>query len=228
MEWLRLNEDCSFLVRHHQHHLVVDPWLMGSQTDLAAWFSIQSLPAYTPGFEALPNEFDIFISHPFTDHFHAPTLQQLGNKRVLGLEKKNRQWHSGPIQIRKYGHSLLHSLFEFHTPDTGERLLYSPHGWKPSKDKPEPGADLWLTGLQKYTLPWWLGGTISGGIPWLQPGMKILQPQHFSHIHGTEKEAGGLVARWAKIEPFHPQLLPSNYQSQFFPLPNMEWFGVRD
>lgn len=224
MEWRRLNADSSFLVKHGSHHLVIDPWLMGAQTDLAPWFSKQSLPDYQPGFQALPEDFEVFISHPFTDHFHEPTLKKLGEKRILGKEKKVKTWASGPIQIRKYGHALLHSIFEFHTPDSGERVLYSPHGYRVTHDAPAPGARLWLTGLQKYTLPWWLGGTISGGIPWLEAGLKQLQPQHFSHVHGTEKEASGLVAHWAKIQPFNPKDLPKEHERKYLPLPSNDWF----
>jgi hypothetical protein len=224
MEWLRLNADSSFLVKHGHHFLVIDPWLMGTQTDLAPWFSTQALPEYSPGFSALPPDFDVFISHPFTDHFHEPTLQKLGEKRILGREKKVKTWTSGPIHIRKYGRALLHSLFEFHTPDTGERVLYSPHGWRVSKEAPAPGAKLWLTGLQKYTLPWWIGGTISGGIPWLEDGLRRLQPSQFSHVHGTEKQASGWVARWANIQPFHPKDLSDAHKGKFMDLPKNDWF----
>jgi hypothetical protein len=112
-----LNADTSWLLQlpippstppssdRKYYNIILDPWLSGSQSDLASWFSqqwhatpsaygsiaeVQDLCATTEAIASDPksshekvlaagkNYLDaVGISHEFTDHCHRPTLQEI-------------------------------------------------------------------------------------------------------------------------------------------------------
>ncbi len=73
---MRLNGDSSWLIQLNNTRLILDPWLVGEQVDVASWFNRQSHQDKCLTIRDLPPIDAILISHPFTDHCHEATLKQ--------------------------------------------------------------------------------------------------------------------------------------------------------
>ena len=76
-----LNADTSWLITFGQFRILLDPWLLGPQSDYFRSFSTQE-HAIPPAIVHLARDLDgpidaVIISHEFTDHCHEQTLRSL-------------------------------------------------------------------------------------------------------------------------------------------------------
>ncbi|KAH8814538.1 hypothetical protein DL96DRAFT_416008 [Flagelloscypha sp. PMI_526] len=108
-----LNADTSWLLQIPSKHnsfynILIDPWLTGSQSDVAPWFSRQwhsHKPAYDSinAVEVKLGKVDlVVISHEFTDHCHRETLVQLPKATKIIAPNKAK----GVIQKWKHFESV--------------------------------------------------------------------------------------------------------------------------
>jgi len=102
MDLLKLNHDSSWLIRYRDSTIVLDPWLLGSNIDGFSWFSKQD---HTSPFLQPAQLIDIatndgaepvlIVSHQFTDHFSAETLEVLPETWKVYAEPK---WAIGKVR----------------------------------------------------------------------------------------------------------------------------------
>ena len=157
----RLNSDSSWLISSNQGHLVIDPWFQGVQRNGPAWFNTQWLPDYSPGYQALPNTFSVFVAFPFSDHFHLDTLAVLKTNAAeiqLGFKGPNNfpnpsanKGNLGVFAFEKVGRHFLHSGWIFEA--EGKRVFYTPHGFHHNNPMLPKNIDLWISSLGGYQCP---------------------------------------------------------------------------
>lgn len=93
-----------------RYNILIDPWLQGPQSDVAAWFSTQwhvvapavptlaALAGMLAGQEAGGRVDCVVVSHEFTDHCHEATLRELdGRVPVVATDK-------AAALVRAWGH----------------------------------------------------------------------------------------------------------------------------
>lgn len=93
-----------------RYNILIDPWLQGPQSDVAAWFSTQwhvvapavptlaALVGVLAGQEAGGRVDCVVVSHEFTDHCHEATLRELdGRVPVVATDK-------AAALVRAWGH----------------------------------------------------------------------------------------------------------------------------
>ena len=204
----RLNCDSSWLISTPEAHLVIDPWFEGVQKNGPGWFNTQWLPDYSPGYKALPNSFSVFVAFPFTDHFHAETVQQLnakGAEVVLGFKGPkaysntiHKQGTIGPVYMEKIGGHFLHSGWIIQV--GGKRIFYTPHGFSSGNNRMPEGVDMWIGAVGGYVLPFWLGGEIALGFKVHQKTLQAMNPKYFTRTHDLQKPGKGLVAKFGKSQ----------------------------
>lgn len=75
-----LNEDTTWFIQWNEIGILIDPWLVGEQTDYFRSFSCQEhrIKSSIDNFDEMKDEIDlIIISHHYTDHCHEQTLRLL-------------------------------------------------------------------------------------------------------------------------------------------------------
>jgi L-ascorbate metabolism protein UlaG (beta-lactamase superfamily) len=94
---MRLNGDSSWLIQLDNTRLILDPWLVGEQVDVARWFNRQSHQDKCLTVKDLPQVDAILISHPFTDHCHEATLKQFSAETPIFASPRAfkiiQKWH---------------------------------------------------------------------------------------------------------------------------------------
>ncbi len=199
-----LNEDSSWLWQVGNDFLVIDPWLWGSQKNGPSWFSEEWLKNYGKGIQSIPQHAHIFVAFPFGDHCHKPSLEALrarGHAPVLGFKHK-KELQLGPFTLRAYGKHPLQKAWEIEHKGQGQRILYSPHGfkWKEKHVFPKPKPQAWITSVRAYHLPWWLGGTVALAIQHQTQLLPMLQPKVLIRTHDRDKEGKGWLRKWTQRE----------------------------
>jgi L-ascorbate metabolism protein UlaG (beta-lactamase superfamily) len=226
MQLTRLNADSSWLIQFEHKYILLDPWLLGPQSDIFSWFSTQWHREVCAKIEDLPPIDAILISHPFTDHCHQQTLLQFSAKTPVyaasSAAKLIEKWkHFAKIipitphesieiagirvRFHKSGSmlDLVHNALSLEA--GGQRFFYAPHGFRPNKQTIDPVDVLIATDLQ-YDLPFLLGGTVNLGWKNLEALNEWLQPKTILLTHNENKLAKGLVAKFAR--PRWPDFLP--------------------
>ncbi|GJC94817.1 hypothetical protein ColKHC_03643 [Colletotrichum higginsianum] len=166
---IHLNADTSWLIQlpyppsasappgRKRFNILLDPWLQGSQTDVASWFSTQwhvvepsvktmdQLNALLAGLEAGSGEprvtdksyIDaVVISHEFTDHCHQATLEELPA--------------STPVCATDKAAKLIRSWKHFDSVSTIPDFLSSRKDWK--DDSSSSRLPPWV-GIERVTSP---------------------------------------------------------------------------
>lgn len=210
MDFLKLNDDSSWIWTLNGKRYLVDPWFTPSQVDFHPLFSEQFHVTKQPEPNELGNIDFIFISHPFTDHCNKETLLQLdANIPVIAdraVQKKIVKWghfktiillEEAEINIEKIGSGSfldpVHNAFVFHT-DSG-KLLYAPHG---TRARALPKVDVVISTTTFYKLPFWLGGIINLGLANAQQVKDITSASMVISTHDEQKVGKGLVEKLAK------------------------------
>ena len=86
-----LNDDTTWFIKLNEVGILIDPWLVGSQTDYFRFFSTQEHlnKSSIENFESIENEIDvIIISHHYTDHCHEQTLRLLSRSIPIFATKE--------------------------------------------------------------------------------------------------------------------------------------------
>lgn len=231
----RLNSDSSWLISTDQGHLVLDPWFQGVQSNGPAWFNTQWLPDYSPGYQALPGNFSVFVAYPFSDHFHLDTLNKLkmkGAEIVLGFKgpkafskQISHKGSIGPFTCEKVGRHFLHSGWLIQA--EGKRIFYTPHGFHADNPSMPDQIDVWISAVGGYKLPFWLGGEIALGFKYHQQTLAKLKPRYFTRTHDIQKPGKGLVSRFGKSEqPTEKQWSILLQDPRCLPLSAGEYFQI--
>ena len=216
----RINMDSTWLVVMDGVRFLVDPWLVGTETDGFKWLNrqwhVQSVmpPESVPEFDA------ILITQPYDDHCHIATLKELykgkpvfADRRGYGKIKK----HLPDADLHRVNEKTREIVrfkgVEFYLSPTdmlyngclirsaGKSVLYLPHGIE-IKDRyvkhfPSP-VDVVLTSASTFTLPFWLGGKVAKGIENVKQVQRLFGPGQIFTTHDEPKDGIGLVSRLAK------------------------------
>jgi L-ascorbate metabolism protein UlaG (beta-lactamase superfamily) len=152
----RLNDDSSWSLRFGNTHVLLDPWLVGDDINIAPWFSRQRLSTPSLPLEKIPAVDGILVSHPFSDHCSEQTLLQFPKnipvfavaaaaRRIQRLHHFDRvetlfSWNKtqdiqtfGALEILYFTSNKLidatHNAFFLRHTETGESIFYAPHGF---------------------------------------------------------------------------------------------------
>jgi L-ascorbate metabolism protein UlaG (beta-lactamase superfamily) len=218
MKLTRLNGDSSWLLKLDGLNILIDPWLMGEQTDFATWFSTQTHRESCVHLRNLPHIDIILVSLPYTDHCHQSTLSRFSRDTCIVATPKAagkiRKWNLFD-RVEPLFNLRPHSCkeIEFELIDQGplldtvhrgimirgknQTVLYAPHGLKGIRRMKDERVDLLLSTTTSYQLPLFLGGTINLGLQNATQLVKKFKPTYFVPSHDEDKHAKGLVSRLA-------------------------------
>jgi len=218
--------DSSWQISWNGHSILIDPWLIGSETDGFSWFNKQWHKTKPANISSLEVYDSILISQQFSDHCHEETILELGKKQVLTTKQgakriskvidKNRiqilpvltsnSWlKSGPLEI-----ALLPAPFKLSATFNGivirhdlDIIVYCPHGYKLTDIQQEILSKhrtvLLITSFSTFQLPFFLGGMVNPGIAKAKELVQILNPKKLIATHDEDKHAVGLVKKIAKV-----------------------------
>lgn len=222
----RLNGDASWWFELAGERVVVDPWLVGSEVDLAPWFNEQwhRDPVVPP--QAVPAHQAVVISQPFSDHCHAATLQALpGDADLLVAPNARRKveravpgrrvhvlpaWDQPPLRLRGlrcwrvtppwWRVPGYHAVVV--ADDAGRAVLHAPHGMSVAAAAAVAArVDVEVLAITRtwFALPWWLGGVAQPGEQAAQEVVRVVAPQVALAVHDERKEGRGFVRRVERI-----------------------------
>ena len=211
MKLSKLNEDSSWLWEIAGLKVLVDPWFSMSQVDFHPLFSKQFHVKKQPSMDEIPQVDFIFISHPFTDHCNKETLLQLDPAIPViclpSIQKKVQKWQhfqtflslkDTPFQLEKISVSgfldLVHHAYLIS--DGVHAFCYAPHGCKSILHGKK--ADVLITTTTRYSLPFFLGGTVNLGVDKAMDLAKKLTATRLISTHDEEKFQKGIVAKLSR------------------------------
>lgn len=222
LEVQRLNMDNSWWIQWHGCNILLDPWLMGYEIDFFPWFNKQKhkTPPITP--EQIPDYDVIIISQKYPDHFHLETLNHLDPHVPIiapkAVIKKMKRIQEDRIYIplndcKEIPGTDIEFIFwdskrkidpiydGFFLQKNNENICIATHGFVHQElPKVALGNCKWLLSpMNHYQLPKLLGGTVSPGIKGLEKCLQTLNPAYITATHDEDKEAHGLVRRFARI-----------------------------
>jgi len=237
--------DSSWQISWNGHSILLDPWLIGSETDGFSWFNKQ-WHATAPAEISSLNSYDsILISQHFSDHCHEETVLKLAEKPVLSskqgakriakvIDKKrihilpdltSHNWlKSGNLEI-----ALLPAPFKLSATFNGiviksgsEIIVYCPHGYDLTIAQKEILAQyqtvLLITSFSTFQLPFFLGGMVNPGLKKAKKLVQILNPIKLIATHDEDKHAVGLVKKIAKVNYPTKEYLTSIFREKYLSL----------
>jgi hypothetical protein len=215
----RHNADACWSFEEGGDAVIFDPWLVGSEVDLAPWFheAWHTGPVEPP--DALPAGL-VVLSQPYSDHDHLATRAALGDRPVVGVPGV-RAPTLPTLDAPPYTHRSLR-LWRVSKPwwrppayhaivvawPSGRAVVHAPHGLsepdaralRDHLDARELTLEVFAVSLRGYLLPWWLGGAVNPGPAWADRAIRALSPRHTLQVHDEDKREVGLVARRARRE----------------------------
>ncbi|MEN9973053.1 MAG: hypothetical protein RIS20_1400 [Bacteroidota bacterium] len=211
MKITKLNADSSWLWEINGLNVLVDPWFSESQVDFHPHFSTQYHLERQPEISDIPRPDFIFISHPFTDHCDRETLVQLSMEIPViclpVIQRKMQKWkhfnqflslHEAPFLLEKISKTgfldLVHHAYLIS--DGVSSMCYAPHGTRKIHDA--KAADILLTTVTTYELPFYLGGTVNLGLNKALQLAEILKVKTIISTHDEQKRQAGIVAQLSK------------------------------
>jgi len=218
MKLTRLNGDSSWLLKLDNLNILIDPWLMGSQTDFARWFSTQSHKESCVHLKNLPHIDIILVSLPYTDHCHQSTLSRFSKDTCIVATPKAagkiRKWelfdhvetlfNLQPLTCKGVDFELIDQGPLLDTVHRGimirgseKTILYAPHGLKGLRKMKDERIDLLMSTTTTYQLPIVLGGTVNLGLDNAARIVQKFKPTYFVPSHDEEKHAKGMVSKLA-------------------------------
>lgn len=216
----RINLDSTWIISLNGVKILVDPWLIGTETDGFKWLNRQWHVQSVIDIKEIPDFDVILITQPYDDHCHINTLKEIYKNKPVYADKRAYG------KVRKYlPDADLHKVNEktkkkinfrgiefFISPtdklyngcfikSANKSLLYLPHGIE-FKEKyityfPKP-VDVVLTSASTYTLPFFLGGNVAKGISNVKEIRQHFQPKKIFTTHDEPKEGVGIVSKVAK------------------------------
>jgi hypothetical protein len=229
MKITKLNADSSWLWEINGLNVLVDPWFSESQVDFHPFFSTQYHLERQPEISDIPRPDFIFISHPFTDHCDRETLVKLSMEIPViclpVIQRKMQKWkhfkqflslHEAPFLLEKISKTgfldLVHHAYLIS--DGTSSMCYAPHGTKTIRDGKQ--AQVLLTTVTTYDLPFYLGGTVNLGLNKAIQLAEKLKVKTLLSTHDEQKRQVGLVARLSKRKYTPSNQFLTLTQGQFF------------
>ena len=237
--------DSSWQITWKGHSILIDPWLIGSETDGFAWFNKQ-WHASPPAKISSLNHYDaILISQHFSDHCHEATVLKLEEKTVLsskqGAKRISKVINKNRVQVLpvltkndwlKLGEleiALLPAAFKLSASFNGivikcgtDILVYCPHGYSLTDAQKailsQYQTVLLITSFSTFQLPFFLGGMVNPGIKKAKELVEILNPKKIIATHDEDKPAVGLVKKIAKVNYPSCADLASLFQEKYIDL----------
>jgi len=220
-----MNMDNSWWLSMGNCKLLIDPWLMGVEIDFFPWFNTQWHKTPPIALEKIPDYDAVLITQKYPDHFHQETLKKLNPKKIIapksiekklreilpsseiiGMDKKNAQIEVLGVRIRFLNTDRkIDPIYDAFLLDNGEKSVFlAPHGFKPGTthvnqiSQASPCA-LLINPFNHYELPVFLGGVVSPGLEGVEKLCRLLNPDKIVATHDEDKNATGLVSKFAKI-----------------------------
>lgn len=235
--------DNSWLLTMDKCRLLIDPWLMGIEVDYFPWFNTQWHKTPPISIEEISDYDAVLITQKYPDHFHLETLKKLRPKKIIapksiekklranlpesdiiGLDKKNPMTEILGMEIQFLNTSRkIDPIYDAYLLDSGQESVFlATHGFHPSLEQVEKISQaspcaLLVNPFNHYELPVFLGGVVSPGLEGVERLCKVLQPQKVVATHDEDKNAIGLVSKFAKIKTAGPE----------HELAKLSWLGSR-
>ncbi len=224
MELQRLNMDSSWWMNVGGISFILDPWLIGSEIDVAKWMNEQWHTTEPCSIENIPPYSFVLVSQYYSDHCHPNTLKALNDKikivatagafKRIKKELPNKEVILIPddetININGVFISSLRPnrkmdpiYYSLIISKNEETLFYSPHGFtltEPQKKKVlEYNYDLLITTFSDFRIPRIMGGHVNPGIENVEYLNQLLQPNKILNTHDEQKRGRGIVMKLAKV-----------------------------
>ena len=223
----RLNMDNTWIVQIGESKVLVDPWLHGEEVDYFSWFNTQTHRTKPIEYDLVPDFDFVLITQKYPDHFHKETLLKLSpSKLIVPSSIFNKVKKLLPrAEVLKFD-VILKKVFDtqinvHHFPtdrkidpiydslaieDGSQTVFISTHGHSLNDAAAKrvanlPKVSLLITPFNHYKLPVFLGGTVSPGIEGVSILMEKVKPKFVVATHDENKEATGLVSKFAKVVP---------------------------
>lgn len=224
----RLNLDSSWWIGWGGAGLVLDPWLIGSEVDIARWFNEQwhVLDPVSP--EDLPPHDAVLVTQSYSDHCHEQTLRMLdpslplyGSPKAVARMRRDPllaprvqsipdalsgetlamgNLHCSMLDPRRRMDPVYYGLLLEHE---GEALVYAPHGFALDAALAERleglRVRLVMSTCITYRLPGLLGGTVNPGLNAALRLARACSAEALIDTHDEDKRARGLVHRVARV-----------------------------
>ena len=217
--------DNSWLLTMDTCRLLIDPWLMGVEVDFFPWFNTQWHKTPPVAIDQVPEYDAVLITQKYPDHFHQETLKKLSPKKIIapksiekkireilpsseiiGLDKKNSLAEVLGVKVQFLNTSRkIDPIYDAFLLDNGKKSIFlATHGFSPSQEQikkitqASPCA-LLVNPFNHYELPVFLGGVVSPGLKGVEQLCQLLKPEKIVATHDEDKNAKGLVSKFAKI-----------------------------
>lgn len=217
--------DNSWLLTMDNCKLLIDPWLMGVEVDFFPWFNTQWHKTPPVTIDQIPEYDAVLITQKYPDHFHQETLNKLSPKKIIapksiekklreilpsseiiGLDKKNSLAEVLGVKVQFLNTSRkIDPIYDAFLLDNGKKSIFlATHGFSPSQEQikqitqASPFA-LLVNPFNHYELPVFLGGVVSPGLEGVERLCQLLKPEKIVATHDEDKNAKGLVSKFAKI-----------------------------
>lgn len=243
----RLNLDSSWHIEWAGQSLLIDPWLLGSETDFSPLFNRQWHQNPPISIDEVPKHHAIIISQQFSDHCHEETLQQLDSKNIFTTKKVaqrikktitdtkvtllpnllDKEWVKlGDLELALFpAPKQLKASFNGIVIRYQEQLvIYCPHGYVLNQAQKmliqQFKTQALITSFSTFQLPFYLGGLVNPGIQKAKQLVDACQPAFIFATHDEDKPSVGIVKKLAKTTYPSAQELSKHFSSQFVNLDN--------
>lgn len=206
--------------------MLIDPWLIGSEVDIAKWFNEQwhaTEPVHPEDCGAYQL---IAVTQSYSDHCHEMTLRALDENVPIWVTPKAGKrlesegfgarlkaipnWLDGPAAVAGLqlgyldpGRKVDPVYYGFVVALGGKAMVYAPHGFSLTEEQlsslREYEIEVLITTFMTYKLPALLGGMVNPGLGAAADLANQLRPKHIIPTHDEAKTAKGLVGKLAKI-----------------------------
>jgi L-ascorbate metabolism protein UlaG (beta-lactamase superfamily) len=221
----RLNMDNTWVVKIGETSILIDPWLHGDEVDYFRWFNTQSHKTKPIDYASVPDFDIVLITQKYPDHFHKETLLRLSPKKlivpgsiykavkkllpeaeVVKFDLTLKSVFNTPINLHHFPtNRKIDPIYDSLVLEDGHQSVFvSTHGHAISASAADrlnrlPKVSLLITPFNRYKLPVFLGGVVSPGIEGVSHLMKKIKPKYVVATHDEDKEAKGLVSKFAKV-----------------------------
>ena len=222
----RYNGDASWWCEFEDTRILFDPWLVGSEIDVAPWFNEAWHVQPCVRVERARAKI-VVVSQHYADHCHPATLAMLpGNPLFMGVPQSLAAirgarpgarvrclpaWGEAPINLGPLKFWRLsrpwwrppayHAVVVAHA--DGHAIIHAPHGLS-AQDAHNLGQSLSVRVLaisrMHYRLPVLLGGSVNPGNEAACEAVTAMDAQSALAIHDEPKRQQGLVAKLARVD----------------------------
>jgi hypothetical protein len=241
----RLNMDSSWQITWAGQSLLIDPWLIGAETDFSRYFNKQWHVTPPAQIDSLEHFDAVLISQHFSDHCHEETLKKLDPGCVLTTPKGAQRIRK---TISKENIRVIADLSSDHWTKQGDLeicllpaakklkasfngiiirhqnqiIMYCPHGYELTTIQLQLlkafETVLLMTSFSTFKLPFFLGGAVNPGMEQAQKLIQATQPKFLLAAHDEDKHASGLIKKMAQVSYPSVHELTGHFPDQFIDL----------